>query len=159
MAKTRSDLSPYRAVEELLFRAAQLLDEGQIREWSGLFTATSEYEMLFESKELGGIDDYVMKLTRNELVKRMDLVPNYVLDTARRLHLVSNIRIEFQGNAASVRSKFVVYRTTETGRTSLYAVGRSEDQVIRSKGSWMFQKRRVVLDTRLLEVHSHLPLQ
>ena len=159
MKKAKSALSPNPTIEELLFRAAQLLDEGKIREWTGLFTATAEYEMLFESKELGGIDDYVMKLTREELVKRMDLVPNYVIDEARRLHTISNIQIHLQGHAALVQSKFVVYRTTETGKTSLYAVGHSEDQVVRSSGSWLFQKRRVILDTRLLEVHSHLPLQ
>ena len=101
----------------------------------------------------------MIKLNKDELAKRMTLVPNYVLDTAKRIHMVSNISIKFHGKAATVRSNFVVYRTTEAGRTSLYAVGHSEDEIVESSGSWLFQKRRVVLDTRLLEVHTHLPLQ
>ncbi len=115
--------------------------------------------MLFHNKEIGGVDDYMIKLNKDELVKRMTLVPNYVLDTAKRIHMVSNIHINLRGKAATARSNFVVYRTTEAGRTSLYAVGHSEDEVVGTNGSWLFQKRRVVLDTRLLEVHTHLPLQ
>ncbi len=136
-----------------------MLDESRVEEWTDLFTDTAQYEMLIQSKEIGGIDDYMMKLNKDDLVKRMTLVPNYVLDTAKRLHLVSNIHINLHGKAATVRSNFVVYRTTEAGRTSLYAVGHSEDEVVETNGSWQFQKRRVVLDTRLLEVHSHLPLE
>ena len=159
MADSLSDWVSRRAVEELLLRAARLLDESRVEEWTDLFTDTAQYEMLFQSKEIGGIDDYMMKLNKDDLVKRMTLVPNYVLDTAKRLHLVSNIHINLHGKAATVRSNFVVYRTTEAGRTSLYAVGHSEDEVVETNGSWQFQKRRVVLDTRLLEVHSHLPLE
>ncbi|NIO09563.1 MAG: hypothetical protein GTO40_16800 [Deltaproteobacteria bacterium] len=115
--------------------------------------------MLVQNLEFGGMDDYMIKLKKEELVKRMKLVPNYVVDPAKRLHIVSNIQINAQGKSATVRSNFVVYRTTDDGRTSVYAVGHNEDEVVESNGSWFFQKRRVVLDTRLLEVHTHLPLQ
>ena len=159
MAAAPSDWVSNHSVEELLFKAAHLLDEGRVAEWIELFTETAQYEMLFQNKEIGGVDDYMIKLNKVELVKRMTLVPNYVLDTVKRLHMVSNIHINLHGKAAAVRSNFVVYRTTETGRTSLYAIGHSEDEVVETDGSWLFQKRRVVLDTRLLEVHTHLPLQ
>jgi len=159
MAGQEPALDSKRAIESLLITAARLLDETRLHEWTELFTETAEYEMLCKSKELGGIDDYMLKLPRNELVKRLELVPNYVIDTAKRLHTVSNIDIELNGKSAACRSNFVVYRTTEEGKTSLYAVGHSEDQVVELDGRWLFQKRRVVLDTRLLAAHTHMPLQ
>ena len=159
MASTPSAWASNHAVEELLLRAAHLLDEGRIAEWTELFSETAQYEMLFHNKDIGGVDDYMIKLNKDELVKRMTLVPNYVLDTAKRIHMVSNIQINLQGKAAAVRSSFVVYRTTEAGKTGLYAVGHCEDEVVETSTSWLFENRRVVLDTRLLEVHTHLPLQ
>jgi len=52
----------------------------------------------------------------------------------------------------------VVYRTTEDGRTGLYVVGRTVDTLIKTGARWLFRERRIILDTRMLEVHTHMPL-
>ena len=153
------DYETSQAVEELLFKAAGFLDDRQFLEWAKLFTDDAQYEMLYKSKELRGIDDYLLHMNKEELVSRMKLMPNYVTDTAKRLHAVTNIRVVFDGGQVNATSRFAVYRTVEDGTTTLYAVGSNYDLIVRREGQWLFLKRRVVLDTRKLETHTHMPLQ
>ena len=159
MAFSKPSYETRQAIEEILLKAAAFLDEKRFLEWAELFADDAQYEMLFKSKELRDIDDYVMQFNKAELVSRMKLLPNYVIDTAKRLHAVSNIRIEVDENNATCTSRFTVYRTLEDGTTSLYVVGSSDDALVQRAGQWLFLKRRVVLDTRKLEAHTHMPLQ
>jgi 3-phenylpropionate/cinnamic acid dioxygenase small subunit len=147
------------AIEDIIIKAAYFLDERRFLDWADLFADDAQYEMLFKSKELRGIDDYLMQFNKEELVNRMKLLPNYVADTAKRLHAVFNIRIEVDGGNANCTSRFTVYRTAEDGTTTLYAVGSNHDVLAQRSGRWLFLKRRVVLDTRKLEAHTHMPLQ
>src|SRR6185503_3876602 len=157
MAFSKPSYETRQAIEEILLKAAAFLDEKRFLEWAELFADDAQYEMLFKSKELRDIDDYVMQFNKAELVSRMKLLPNYVIDTAKRLHAVSNIRIEVDENNATCTSRFTVYRTLEDGTTSLYAVGSNDDALVQRAGQWLFLKRRVVLDTRKLEAHTHMP--
>ena len=159
MAFSKPSYETRQAIEEILLKAAAFLDEKRFLEWAELFDDDAQYEMLFKSKELRDIDDYVMQFNKAEHVSRMKLLPNYVIDTAKRLHAVSNIRIEVDENNATCTSRFTVYRTLEDGTTSLYAVGSNDDALVQRAGQWLFLKRRVVLDTRKLEAHTHMPLQ
>lgn len=159
MAFSRPSYEIRQAIEEIVLKAAAFLDEKRFLEWAELFAHDAQYEMLFKSKELHDIDDYVMQFNKEELVSRMKLLPNYVSDTAKRLHTVSNIKIEVDEDCAACTSRFTVYRTLEDGTTSLYVVGSSDDALVQRAGQWLFLKRRVVLDTRKLETHTHMPLQ
>ena len=159
MSKSLEELLDKEAIVELLMKAAILLDEGRFLDWAGLFAENGQYEMLFNSEEIGGVEDYLMKLEKPELVKVLSLLPNHVVDTAKRLHVVSNAMIDLNRETAESRSNFTVYRTGEKGKTTLYAVGHSEDSLVKENGRWLFLKCRVVLDTRMLETHTHTPLQ
>ena len=159
MGKSLEEFSDHQAIVELLMKAAILLDEGRFLDWADLFDENGQYEMLFKSEEIGGVEDYLMKLEKAELVKVLSLLPNHVVDTAKRLHIVSNAMIELNGKTAESRSNFTVYRTGEKGKTTLYAVGHCEDSLVKENGRWLFLKRRIVLDTRMLETHTHMPLQ
>jgi len=152
-------LEDRQAIHDLLINAGLLLDEGRFMDWAALFAENAEYAMLFKSKEIGGVDDYLVRLDKKQLLDKLVLLPRYVIDRAKRLHMVSNIRVEINGNTANSRSSFTVYRTTEDGKTNLYAVGHSEDSVIKRDNKWLFLKRKVILDTRMLEAHTHMPLQ
>ena len=147
-----------QAISDLHIGSAALLDDGRFQEWASLFSDDAKYELLFRSAEIGGIEDYLMRYDKSELLRRVTLLPHYVTDTAKRLHIVSNIRVTLNGNSASSESRLVVYRTTEDGRTGLYAVGRTVDTLIKTGERWLFRERRIILDTRMLEVHTHMPL-
>src|SRR5262249_33181217 len=127
------------------FSSAALLDDGRFKEWVSLFSDDAKYELLFRSAELGGSEDYLMRYDKDRLLRRATLLPHYVSDTAKRLHIVSNIRVSVTGNSANGESSLVVYRTTEDGRSGLYAVGRTADALIKTSDRWLFRERRVLL--------------
>jgi len=115
MAFSKPSYETRQAIEEILLKAAAFLDEKRFLEWAELFADDAQYEMLFKSKELRDIDDYVMQFNKAELVSRMKLLPNYVIDTAKRLHAVSNIRIEVDENNATCTSRFTVTGLSRMG--------------------------------------------
>jgi hypothetical protein len=47
---------------------------------------------------------------------------------------------------------------TPTGETSLFAVGRYLDELVRVGSGWRFSVHRVQLETRVLDAFTHLPL-
>lgn len=64
-----------------------------------------------------------------------------------RKHFVSEVLIQLQGDAASVRSQFLMVR--QAGKTvEVSAAGRYEDEVVLQEGAWRFRARRVLVDHR-----------
>jgi 3-phenylpropionate/cinnamic acid dioxygenase small subunit len=147
-----------RIVNDLLINSSSLLDDGQFLKWAELFAEDAVYELLFKSKEIGGTDDFLMKLNKTDLVKTLKLLPHHVVDRAKRLHMLTNFKLQINGNTGHSTYNFAIYRTTESGKTSLYTVGSNEDHLIKKDDHWLFQRHRVVLDTRMLETHTHIPL-
>src|ERR1700741_1200100 len=92
---------------------AALLDDGRFQEWASLFSDDAKYELLFRSAELGGSEDYLLRYDKDQLLRRVTRLPHYVSDTAKRLHVLSNIRVTVSGNSASGESSLVVYRPTD----------------------------------------------
>ena len=80
-------------IVDLYLSSAALLDDGRFQEWVSLFSDDAKYELLFRSAEIGGVEDYLMRYDKNQLLRRVTLLPHYVTDTAKRLHVVSNIRV------------------------------------------------------------------
>jgi hypothetical protein len=85
-------------------------------------------------------------------------VHEHVRDAGKRLHLVTPISVKISGDRASALSHFGILRTTQDGKTEIYAAGRYEDKAIKGNGSWLYEYHQVVLDTRMLEPFTHLPL-
>jgi hypothetical protein len=44
------------------------------------------------------------------------------------------------------------------GTTNLYVVGRYEDTVVKRDDAWRYSSHRVLLETRVLDAFTHLPL-
>ncbi len=51
-----------------------------------------------------------------------------------------------------------MYRTTRDGHSSLYMVGRYEDELINKSGTWLYTLHKVIADTRMLEKGTHIPV-
>jgi 3-phenylpropionate/cinnamic acid dioxygenase small subunit len=159
----RSYWAPFTEQEPIYHKAVtvnscSLLDDGRLLEWTELFIDDGWYELLFKNKEIGEKEDFLLKLQKADLVETIKVLPHHIVDTAKRLHMLSNIKIRFNGDAGHSRCNFAVYRTIESGKSGLYAVGRNEDDVIKKGNRWLFQRHRVVLDTRMLETHTHIPI-
>jgi 3-phenylpropionate/cinnamic acid dioxygenase small subunit len=145
-------------IQALILRSASLLDVENLPEWQSLFDPAGVYEITAYSTELGKKLSW-WKTNMTEMAKLLSEVSEHVRDPARRLRTVSPGPATVTGDTASANSAFAVFRTLPTGESSLYVVGRYQDQLLRQQsGKWALLKRVVELDTRVLQAFTHLPL-
>jgi 3-phenylpropionate/cinnamic acid dioxygenase small subunit len=144
------------AIRDLLQHAAWLLDGEAWNDWVDLFAEGGRYEVKAYSTEIA-TEMLWFDLKKDELDKWMEELPTHVRDMAQRLRLVSPITIVVNGHEASALSSFALFRTTPDGETRFYAVGRYEDDLLKRDGRWRFARRTVRLQTRVLEVGTHIP--
>jgi len=145
------------AVRGLIAETALRLDREDLAGWVGLFARDALYEIVAYSPEIRA-ETVWWRSDRGELEKLLEEVHQHVRDPARRLHLVTPMSVSVSGDAADAVSHFAAYRTLPDGESALYAVGRYEDRLTREGGAWRYASHRAVLDTRLLDAFTHLPL-
>lgn len=152
-----ADVADKEAIRDLIQHAAARLDDEALEAWLDLFAAESEYELTTYGPEIR----YSMtwwKSTRDELKSLLDEVHQHVRDPGRRRHVVSPVSIAVDGDQAAAMSHFAVFRTDQDGHSAVYAVGRYEDSLVKQGGRWLYRSHRAVLDTRMLDMFTHLPL-
>jgi 3-phenylpropionate/cinnamic acid dioxygenase small subunit len=151
-------LEDKEAIRDLLQAAAWLRDsERSWSQWLALFAEEATYEVTAHSSEIKASMQWFCVDGRDALKSWMEEVPTHVRDVAQRLHIVSPITIDAQGDQAQSLSYFSLFRTMLDGETHLYAVGHYEDHLVKRNGQWRFLKRTVKLHTRVLETGSHVP--
>jgi hypothetical protein len=122
------------AIRELLAQYCFLLDDYQLHDFAALFAPQGLWAS--RNGEAKG----------PEAIERLllTLVPVPGPGTRRR-HQTTNIMIALRGDAATVRSYFMVVRESKEG-LAIAVVGRYEDEVVRIDGHWRFQSRRLFHD-------------
>lgn len=150
-------------VEPFLYREAELLDEGRLREWLGLLTDDVRYQVpIRTAREQGagpgltGIatDGFHLDEDRDSLemrVERMETGFAWAEDPPSRIrHHLANIRSEPLGGGAeelAVRSNVLVYRSRwDRPQHDLLSCER-RDVLRRVAGEWRLARRLVVLDS------------
>jgi 3-phenylpropionate/cinnamic acid dioxygenase small subunit len=146
-----------QAIQDLVQDTAARLDQEDLDGWLALFDAELDYRMSAYSTELQREMTW-WRSDRPALEKLLAEVPQHVRDPARRLHVVAPPRVALDGGRARASSTFVVLRICPDGETRLYAAGRYEDELVRRAEGWRYASRHVRMETRLLEVFTHLPL-
>ncbi len=152
-----ADLLAKEAIRALIQDTASRLDREELDSWLDLFAAGAEYELTAYGPEIKTSMSW-WKSTREELEKILDEVPQHVRDPGRRLHLVTPVSISVSGDSARALSHFAILRTDRDGHSALYAAGRYEDELVRDGDRWLYAIHRCVLDTRMLQTGTHLPL-
>ncbi len=145
------------AVCSLIQRTAVLLDGEQFDEWVALFDDAGTYEISAYSTEIRRWMTWQLS-DRDELQRMLAEVNDHVRDPARRRHVVGIPLVEMEGEAARATSHFSVYRTSPEGQSSLYIVGCYEDRLIKRDGAWRYATHKVICDTRILDVFTHIPV-
>ncbi len=145
-------------VHRLVQQTANLLDKEDLDGWLALFDGQGSYEISSYSPELRRPQQWWLSDLAS-LTKTLAEVRQHVRDPARRRHVVGAGVVAIEEGVARVESPFSIYRTTPQGDSSLYVVGCYEDVLVRStEGEWRYQLHRAVLDTRVLDAFTHLPL-
>ena len=151
------NLADIEAVRELVLRTAILLDDENFEAWVKLFDAAGTYEMSAYSTEIRRWMTWQLS-DRDTLEQMLKDVEEHVRDDAKRRHVVGTPLVELDGEQARVTSHFSLFRTSPEGQSSLYMVGCYDDQVVKRSGAWLYASHKVVIDTRMLDSFTHIPV-
>ncbi|HEY7577306.1 MAG TPA: aromatic-ring-hydroxylating dioxygenase subunit beta [Acetobacteraceae bacterium] len=148
------------AIEDLLAEYADAIDEGELERWPGFFTQDGEYQIITrESRDAGlpiGILYCGSRAMMEDRVRALRTANIYEPHAYR--HLLGRPRFEEQDDGFAVASNFCVFRIAQDGDTVTFATGRYLDQVVLDGDSLRFRSRRVVLDSRRVDILLVLPL-
>ena len=145
------------AIRDLIARSGRLLDTEAFEDFVALFAPDGLYEMKAYSPEIGR-DMTWLSADRDELAGLLEELAEHVRDPSTRAHIISVDRIDLDGDDARARATFVVFRTDPRGETTLYAVGRYDDDLVRHNGAWRLRRRTVTPQTRLFSTPTPTPL-
>lgn len=151
-------------VEDLLFLEADLLDRWELDQWLALYTDDAFYHI--PPSDVDGdtadpetslfyiIDD---RVRMNERVIRLSKVGAHSeWPRSKVRHLVSNVRVERDGDAIMARSSFVVWRSKDV--TSDAFVGHYLHTLVERDGRLVIAGKRVVLDMEALRPHARISI-
>jgi hypothetical protein len=126
---TTASLADKDAIRELLARYCFHLDNERYEEMAALFTSDGIWETAFGTGS-----------GRSGIVAQARSIASSV--RPRRVHLNTNIVIELDGDAATVRSYWALVQNSAAG-PAIGSGGAYEDRLIKQDGQWFFRHRRI----------------
>lgn len=151
-------------VEDLLFLEADLLDRWQLDEWLALYTDDAHYFVPPSDVDGDTADPdvslfYIMddRMRMRERVIRLGKVGAHSeWPRSKVRHLVSNTRVERDGELIRARSSFVVWRNKDV--TSDAFVGHYLHEIVEREGELKIAKKTCVLDMEALRPHARISI-
>ena len=159
--KGEVDAATWFRVENFLADYAHCLDDGLIDEWTGFFIADAVYQVTTrENFEAGYPIGIMLCKGRGMMEDRvLALKTANVFEPHTHLHILGRPDLKpLPGGEIVARSNFSVYRTMENGSTDLFAIGKYLDRIVFEAGEPRFRERRVILDSRCVDVLLVFPL-
>ena len=138
------------AVEDLLDRYVQCLDEERLEEWPEFFTETAVYRVIPRENVERGFELATMSCDSKGMMKdRVGAIRNASVFSRRYLrHLVTNVRVTGrEGDCYTVQANYAVLQTTPGEETKVFNAGRYADKVVLGNGEPKFQEKIVIYDS------------
>ncbi len=155
------DPAAWLRVESFLCDYAHRLDDGKIGEWTGFFTEDGTYQITTRENHAAGYPIGIMLCKGRGMMEDrvLALKTANVFEPHTHCHITGrpDLREESAGTL-SARSNFIVYRTMEDGDAELFATGKYLDRIVFEAGEPKFAERRVILDSRRIDVLLVYPL-
>ena len=139
--------SDEQAVANLLYRYAELVDDGDFEALGDLLDAC----LLISGDGDAGITGAAAITERYRSTTR-----RYDDGTPRTTHVVSNPIVEVDGDDATSASRYVVFQATDDLDLQPIITGRYHDRFRRRDGTWRFRERRMAVDL-VGDLSAHLP--
>ncbi|WP_103343382.1 nuclear transport factor 2 family protein [Amycolatopsis sp. CA-126428] len=128
-------MDDYRALENLIFSYASLVDAGD-------FAGVGE---LFAEGAFAGTGGVLQGAAAVERMLRETVIV-YEDGTPRTKHVTTNVALEVSDATASGRAYFTVLQAVPGLPLQTIAAGRYEDSFTLTDGGWRFTERRAVVD-------------
>jgi anthranilate 1,2-dioxygenase small subunit len=147
-------------IEDLLGNYAEVIDDGKLEEWPAFFTEDGEYQIITRESHDAGLPIGIMYCgSRGMMEDRVQALRTAnIFEPHAYRHLLGQPRWERKDDGFDVRSNFCVYRIAQDGDTVVFATGRYLDRIVEDGGRLRFKSRRVVLDSRRVDILLVLPL-
>lgn len=155
------DPAAFLRIDNFLTDYAHRLDDGLTDEWPGFFARDGVYQITTRENHEAGYPIGIMLCEGRGMMedRMLALRTANVYEPQVMCHILGrpDIREESPGAYAS-RANFSVFRTMESGEASLFATGKYLDRIAIEDGVPLFKARRVILDSRCIDVLLVVPL-
>jgi anthranilate 1,2-dioxygenase small subunit len=148
-------------VADFLADCAHAIDDDRLEEWPGYFTDDAIYHITTRESEEAGLPIGIMHCEgRGMLADRiLALRTANVFEPHTYCHILGPTRlVETSGGVLAARTNFTVIRTMQDGATEMFAVGKYIDEIVVDGADLALRSRRVVLESRRVDVLLVLPL-
>ena len=137
------------------------IDDDRLEEWPGYFTDDAVYHITTRESEEAGLPIGIMHCEGRGMLKDriLALRTANVFEPHTYCHILGATRlIEASGGVLAARTNFTVTRTMQDGETEMFAVGKYIDEIVVDGADLALRSRRVVLESRRIDVLLVLPL-
>jgi uncharacterized protein (TIGR02246 family) len=129
-------LEAEKQIRDLMTQYGQLLDAGDFAGYSQLFSRDGQWSGLLSGyTTIKGPENIRAAMEKNFADRKYD--PGHITN----LHLLSNFRIEVDGDRATGYSRWTVLTRNDESEPFVRVSGRYEDVFVREDGNWRFQSR------------------
>lgn len=129
-------LEDEKQIRDLMTQYGQLLDAGDFAGYSQLFAKDGEWSGLLSGyTTIKGPENIRAAMASNFADRKYD--PAHITN----LHLLSNFRIEVEGDRATGYSRWTVLTRNDESAPFVRVSGRYEDVFVREDKRWKFQSR------------------
>ncbi len=155
------DANTHHRISTLFTQYAHCLDDDRTDDWPGFFTADGLYQITTRENEAAGYPIGLMRCEGRGMMedRMLALKIANIYEPQHACHLLGPAEIHPHTDGSyHARSNFSVFRTMQSGDASLFATGKYLDHVVNENGQLRFQSRRVIIDSRCIDVLLVLPL-
>jgi len=148
-------------VADFLADYAHSIDDDRLEEWPGYFTADALYHITTRESDAAGLPIGIMHCRgRGMLEDRIKALRTAnIFEPHSYCHILGATRLVDQGaSVLSARTNFTVTRTMQDGGTELFAIGKFLDEIVVDGKALAIRSRRVVLESRRIDVLLVIPL-
>jgi hypothetical protein len=122
-------------IDDLFIRYTCALDIGDVETLVGCFAEDG-------SLQSPAVGEYRGRPAIREFARRF---ARFNENGSQLRHVISNLRIQMNGDKASAKCYLVVF-LTKNGQSRLLAPGQYDCDLVKSAGDWFFQRRVVTMD-------------
>jgi anthranilate 1,2-dioxygenase small subunit len=155
------DLVQRGRVEDFLTDYAHTIDDGRFEDWPGFFTEDGFYQVISRESFEAGLPIGIMACDgRGMMEDRVQALQHAnIFEPHGYCHLLGRPRLDREApDIYGARSNFQIVRTMQDGGSKLFATGKYLDRIVLEGSSPKFRERRVVLDSRRIDILLVLPL-
>ncbi len=149
------------AIEELITAYAHDIDDGVLDGWPEYFTEDGSYTVLTRENLAQDLPMGIMYCQgRGMMADRIKAMQTAnIFEAHTYCHLLGRSRIEPDGDGRyRARTNFNVIRTMQDGASEMFAVGKYLDVIEVRDGRPLFRERKVVLESRRVDILLVYPL-